>query len=57
MREPLDDPELIYEIGSESLIAKWHDETSYKKMVSAPKRKEFGWKYRCKKCKVTFINK
>lgn len=49
------DPELVYEIGSEELIARRHDKASYKKMISAPKRiKSVG--FVCKHCKVRFIN-
>jgi len=51
MTEPLEDPEIVYEIGSEELIYRQKTKQSQREMAEAPKR-GFGYKYRCRKCKA-----
>ncbi len=59
MMEPLEDPELVYEIGNEELIYRQHQKQSYSKMVSAPKRPKrvfrTCWRYKWKECKGLLI--
>ena len=57
MMEWVEDPELVYEIGSEELIYRSHQKESYKKMVSASKKKKRvnSPRFICPKCRVRFI--
>ena len=59
MMELIEDPELVYEIYSEELLYRQHLTTSYKKMITQPKRPKRVfrtiWRYCWKDCKVRFI--
>ena len=57
MMEPIEDPELVYEIGSEELIYRIHQKESYSKMIKQPKRSfafKTSWRYCWKDC-PTFV--
>jgi hypothetical protein len=49
-----EDPELVYEIGSEELIHRQKEKLAQKKMKEAPKRIKSP-RFVCYKCKVRFI--